>query len=103
MKPLWKRWFFIYFLVNFNNFYYITIDKYVFSHYYYDNRTICSIAKIKSFVIFQNRIAYILLMEDEYLYKGRKIMSAEELKMLARNYVTGILEELTGINEKNGK
>jgi len=41
-------------------------------------------------------------MENENIYKGRKIMSSEELKMLARSYVTGIIEELTGVKEKEG-
>ncbi len=44
---------------------------------------------------------YIIVMENNESTKGRKIISNEELKKFARNYVTEMLEELTGVRKKD--
>lgn len=45
---------------------------------------------------------YNITMDNENLNKGRKIMGVEELKMHVRDYVSGIIAELAGIEEKEG-
>lgn len=54
------------------------------------------------FVILWAMAEYNITMDNENLNKGRKIMGVEELKMHVRDYVSGIIAELAGIEEKEG-
>lgn len=77
------------------------IDKFNFWVYSNENKTIKFYFEF--LVIFYNLIEYNVLMENDKINKGRKIMGVEELKMHARDYVSGIIAELVGIDEKEGE